>query len=312
VRAGAASAPGGVRLGAVLADSVLHLSYPLAFAAGVVSFLSPCVFPLAPGYLALLSGQAGNQDPGEAPVPSSRGATQRGSDGGSRDAGTGPGALLATATGGGGAVATAVAAAPARAQARPASPTRAPLMLNGVAFVLGFSLVFVALFYVLSALDVTVLGEHQRIVDGVAGGIVILLALQTLGVFRWAPLMRDARIHRLPRSRGTFGAFLLGLTFAAGWTPCIGPQLGAILTVASRGDFTGLPVMLAYCLGLAVPFLAIAALADRLQGVIRGINRHIGAVNIVAGALLLVFGVLLLTNQFTFFNRLSPQSPFDL
>lgn len=286
----------------MLADSVLHLSYPLAFAAGVVSFLSPCVFPLAPGYLALLSGQAGNQ------------AAGGGASGGRGESAGGPGAMLAmpSASGGGVALATAITPAAAEAPTAMARPARAPLMLNGVAFVVGFSVVFVALFYVLSALDVTVLGEHQRIVDAVAGGIVVLLALQTLGVFRWAPLMRDVRLHNLPRSRGTLGAFLLGVTFAAGWTPCIGPQLGAILTVASRGDFTGLPVMLAYCLGLAVPFLLIALLADRLQGVIRGINRRMGVINIVAGALLLVFGVLLLTNQFTFFNRLSPQSPFDL
>lgn len=272
----------------MLADSVLHLSYPLAFAAGVVSFLSPCVFPLAPGYLAFLSGTAGRAEE-ETTV------------------GSGPGAMLATAGGG---VATATATA-AVAVARPARRD-APVMLNGVAFVLGFSVVFVAFYYVLRALDVTVLVQHQNIVDYVAGGLVILLALQTFGVLRLGLFMRDARIHRLPRTRGTPGAFLLGLTFAAGWTPCIGPQLTAILAVAGQGDFTGLPVMLAYCLGLAVPFLALAALADRLQGPIRAVNRHMGVVNLVAGGLLLVFGLLLVTNQFTFFNRFGPQSPFDL
>jgi cytochrome c-type biogenesis protein len=266
----------------VLADAVIHLSYPLAFAAGVVSFLSPCVFPLAPGYLAFLSGRAGQaQLDGEAP----------------RYAGSGPGALLATA---------------GTATAAPARSARVPLMLNGVSFVLGFSAVFIAFFYVLRALNVTLLLEHQRAVTLVAGAIVVVLALQTLGLFRMRPLLRDRRIHALPQSRGAVAAFLLGVTFAAGWTPCIGPQLTAILAVAAQGDFTGLPVMLAYCLGLAVPFLAIAALADRLQGLIRSLNRHMGVINMVAGALLLVFGLLLLTNQFTFFNRFSPQSPFDL
>jgi cytochrome c-type biogenesis protein len=233
----------------VLAETVFHLSYPLAFAAGVVSFLSPCVFPLAPGYVAFLSGQASE---------------------------------------------------------------RMHLLLNGAGFVLGFSAVFVAFFYVLRALNVTLLVEHQSAVNVVAGLIVVLLALQTLGVLRWRFLMRDQRVHELPRGRGFFSAVLLGVTFAAGWTPCIGPQLTAILAVANQGDFTGLPVMLAYCLGLAVPFLLIALLTDRLQGVIRGINKRMGVVNVVAGALLLVFGLLLITNQFTFFNRFSPQSPFDL
>lgn len=262
----------------MLAAGVLHLSYPLAFAAGVVSFLSPCVFPLAPGYLAFLSGNVED-------VPA--------------EAGSGPGAMLASTGAGGGA---------AIAVRRP----RLPLLRNGVAFVLGFSTVFIAFFYVLRALDVTVLIEHQSLVSAVAGAIVVVLALQTLGVLRWTPLMRDRRVHVLPRSRGMGGAFLLGLTFAAGWTPCIGPQLAAILAVAAQGDFTGLPVMLAYCLGLAVPFLALALLADRLQGAIRAVNRHMRIVNLVAGSLLLVFGLLLLTNQLTFFNRFSPQSPFDL
>jgi len=261
----------------VLADAnLVHLSYPLAFAAGVVSFLSPCVFPLAPGYLAFLSGTAGDSVDG---------------------AGAGPGAMLASTT----------------ADTPSAPPTaRAPLLRNGIAFVLGFSAVFIAFFYVLRALDVTVLVEHQRIVNVVAGAIVVVLALQTLGVFQSTLLMRERRVHLLPRSRGMAGAFLLGVTFAAGWTPCIGPQLAAILTVASQGDFTGLPVMLAYCLGLAVPFLLLAVLADRLQGTIRAVNRHMRIVNLVAGGLLLVFGLLLVTDQFTFFNRFSPQSPFDL
>jgi cytochrome c-type biogenesis protein len=259
----------------VLADaSLVHLSYPLAFAAGVVSFLSPCVFPLAPGYLAFLSGTAGD----------------------AVETGSGPGAMLAD---------TPPAVAPRRTP-------RAPLLRNGVAFVLGFSAVFVAFFYVLRALDVTVLVEHQRIVNLVAGAIVIVLALQTLGVVQSTLLMRERRVHLLPRSRGMVGAFLLGVTFAAGWTPCIGPQLAAILTVAAQGDFTGLPVMLAYCLGLAVPFLLLALLADRLQGALRAVNRHMRIVNVVAGCLLLVFGLLLVTDQFTFFNRFSPQSPFDL
>lgn len=274
----------------MLADAVIHLSYPLAFAAGVVSFLSPCVFPLAPGYLAFLSGRAGQEQLDEPPAAAPA-------------SGAGPGAMLASD----GATATAVRATPAAVPA-----ARVPLLLNGVCFVLGFSAVFIAFFYVLRALNVTLLLEHQRAVTLAAGAIVVVLALQTLGLLRLRPLLRDRRIHALPQSRGALAAFLLGITFAAGWTPCIGPQLAAILAVAAQGDFTGLPVMLAYCLGLAVPFLAIAALADRLQGAIRAVNRHMGVVNMVAGALLLVFGVLLLTNQFTLFNRFSPQSPFDL
>jgi cytochrome c-type biogenesis protein len=262
----------------VIASSVLHLSYPLAFAAGMVSFLSPCVFPLAPAYLAYLGSRAG--EPAEAQAVGA--------------AGEGPGAAVAVAV-------------------RPgAVATRVPVIANGAAFVAGFSAVFIGFYYVLRALDVTVLATHQRAVDIVAGSIVIVLALQTLGVLRIGALMREVRIHRLPERGGLVGGLLLGVTFAAGWTPCIGPQLSAILSVAQDGRFDGLPVMVAYCLGLAVPFMLLAALTDRLQGPIRAVNRHLGVVNLIGGALLLVFGVLLLADRFSVFSHFAVQSPFDL
>jgi cytochrome c-type biogenesis protein len=239
-------------------------SYPLALLAGMLSFLSPCVFPLVPAYVAYLSGTASQP------------------------------ALLAAAVPGGSVTA----------------PRRAPVVTSGIAFVLGFSVVFVALFYVLRAFEVTLLIRHQREVNFVAGLLVIVLALQTTGLLRIGSLMRERRFHLTPRT-GIAGGFLLGVTFAAGWTPCIGPQLAAILQLAV-GGFGGLPFMLVYCLGLGIPFLLVAALTDRLQGPIRSLNRHLGAVSLVAGILLLIFGILLLTNQFTFFNRFSAQSPFDV
>ena len=145
-----------------------------------------------------------------------------------------------------------------RRVARPAV-LRVPVLGNGVAFVAGFMVVFIALFYVLQALEVTFLLHHQVAVNRVAGAVVIVLALQTMGVFRIPLLMRDWRIHRAPLAGGgSLGAFLLGITFALGWTPCIGAQLGAILQLAVTGDFGGLPFMLVYCAGLAVPFLVVA------------------------------------------------------
>ena len=250
----------------LVADLTLHLSYPLAFLAGLASFLSPCVFPLLPAYLAYLGGNAGQ--------------------------------------------AVAAVAAPGPGSAR-AMPQRAPLLANGVAFVVGFSTVFVTFFYLFSALDVTLLRGHQRIVNAVAGAIVVVLALEVLGVLRIGLLMRERRAG-LRAAPGMPGAFLLGVTFAAGWTPCIGPQLTAILAVAAQHEFGGLPVMLVYCLGLAVPFLLSAALADRLQGTISALNRHMGVVTRVAGVLLLVMGVLLMTNRLTSISGAAPQSPINL
>ncbi|MDQ2961072.1 MAG: cytochrome c biogenesis protein CcdA, partial [Candidatus Dormibacteraeota bacterium] len=191
------------------------------------------------------------------------------------------------------------------------SSTRVPVLGNGVAFVAGFVVVFIALFYVLQALEVTFLLQHQLAVNRVAGAMVILLALQTMGVIRIPLLMRDWRIHSVPMG-GTLGAFLLGITFALGWTPCIGAQLGAILQVAVSGDFAGLPFMIVYCAGLAVPFLLVAVLADRMQNVIRAVNRRMGIINIAAGILLLGFGLLLLSNEITVLNQFAFQSPFNL
>ena len=239
-------------------------SVPLAFLAGLVSFLSPCVFPLIPAYAAYLGGRAG-------------------------------GSALATADG------------PALEE----NAVRVPVIANGIAFVAGFSLVFIAVYYVLQVLDVTVFIRNLQLVNAIAGGLIIVLALQTLGVLRFGFLARDRRLHMTP-VYGAPGAFLLGLTFAAGWTPCLGPQLAAILTVAQNRDFGGLPFMVLYCMGLAIPFLVLAVLADRSQGFIRAVNRHLGVINLVCGAALLLFGLLLATGRITVLSTLSFQSPFNL
>jgi cytochrome c-type biogenesis protein len=193
----------------------------------------------------------------------------------------------------------------------PATIARSPtVLLAGAAFVLGFSTVFVGFFYILQALNVLFFVHQRRLVDVVAGIIVIILGLQTLGIIRWAPLFRERRLHPT-MGRGLPGAFVLGITFAAGWTPCLGPQLGAILSLTAAG-FAGLPFMLVYCLGLAVPFLAVAALTGRAASLLRSINAHMRLISIVGGLVLLLFGALLLTDNFTYFNRFAGQAPFDL
>jgi cytochrome c-type biogenesis protein len=271
-------------------------SVPLAFLAGLASFLSPCVFPLVPVYAAYLGGRA------SAGVPAAVGA---GSGAGGAALGA-PGLRSAALAGAGGDVSTV-------GYPRRRTSLRVPVLGNGVAFVAGFMVVFIALFYVLQALEVTFLLQHQVAVNRVAGAVIIVLALQTMGLFRIPFLMRDWRFHGAPLAGGgSVGAFLLGITFALGWTPCIGAQLGAILQLAVSGDFGGLPFMLVYCAGLAVPFLIVAVLADRMQGTIRAVNRHMGVINIVAGLLLLGFGFLLISNEITVLNQYSFQAPFNL
>ncbi len=238
-------------------------SLGLAFLAGLVSCLSPCVFPLLPGYVAFLGRQA-------VTIPATVGGA--------------PGPAHLTA--------------------------RMPVVAAGTAFVLGFSTVFVLFFYVLQALDILVFVHQRRLVSLIAGIAVVILALQTLGVLRLGLLFRERRVH--PHAPpGIPGAFVLGVTFAAGWTPCLGPQLGAILSLTATG-FAGLPFLLVYCAGLAVPFLAVAVLAERASPVLRALNRHMRVINVLGGLVLLLFGILLLTNNFTFFNRFGTQSPFNL
>jgi cytochrome c-type biogenesis protein len=240
-------------------------SIPLAFLAGLVSFLSPCVFPLMPAYAAYLSGRAGQP-------------------------------ALASASGG---TVTTVS-------------SRSSAMTTGVAFVIGFSVVFIAEYYLLEGvLAITVFQRNLDLVNRIAGAIIMVLALQTMGVLRFGWLERERRFH-IGVSSSAAGGLLLGLTFAAGWLPCLGPQLGAILTIAQNREFGGLPFMVLYCLGLAIPFLLVAVLADRLQGVLRSINRHLRVISIVAGAILFVFGLLMATGQLTVLSGLSFQSPFNL
>ncbi len=242
------------------------MSVGLAFLAGLLSFLSPCVFPLVPVYAGYLSGRV-------------------------------------VAEPGGGA-ATADAAHPA--------PRRSAALSNGLAFVVGFSIVFVVLYYVFSALAVSVFTAHRNAFNIVGGAITIVFALQMLGVLRIPALTREFRALRRSPLPGLAGSFLLGVGFAAAWSPCLGPQLGAILTLAQNGNFGGLPFMLLYCAGLAVPFLAVAALAQRARGALRAINAHMNLVSLVSGSLLLAFGILLITGRITLLSTIAPGSPFDI
>lgn len=213
----------------------------VAFAAGVLSFLSPCVLPLVPSYLAYVGGSA--------------------------------------------------------------EAKRAVLIRNALAFVLGFSLVFIALGAGASALG-SLLRTNQRALTLGGGVLVILFGLVMLGVIKLPWLYRDTRMQYSGETRTPLGAVLLGMAFAAGWTPCIGPILGAILTMAgAAGTLTaGVGLLAVYALGLAVPFLAAALLLDPFMRFSRRFRRFLPWVERVAGALLLAAGILMVTGLYTVLN----------
>ncbi len=233
--------------------SVLGLG--VAFAAGVVSFASPCCLPLVPAYLSYMVGATGNGAAG-----------------------------------------------------------RRTAFSHGLAFTAGFSLVFVALFLLLGALGAVV---DRRVFSIVGGALLVVMGLQTAGVINIRALWRDTRVMPTmgsglamaggtgtftlgaPQVRPGYGRSLaFGTLFAAGWSPCIGPILGGILglATASASVATGTVLLLAYAAGLAVPFLAIALGASWVARRLTWVGRHHQAVSWVTGALLVVLGVLMLTN----------------
>lgn len=243
---------------AVVSDGSLLLAAGVAALAGLISFASPCVLPLVPGYLAYVAGLSG------------------------ADTATPPGREdRPPATAGGGAVAV----APARERQRVA--------VGALLFILGFSAVFVSFGALFGGLGRLLL-EWAPLLTRLMGIVTILMGLTFLGGMHW--LQRERRITRRPPA-GLAGAPVLGVVFGLGWTPCLGPTLSAVnalaYTEASAGR--GAVLGLAYCLGLGIPFLLVALGARRALSLSSRARRHAPTVMRVGGVLLIALGVLLVT-----------------
>ncbi len=176
-------------------------------------------------------------------------------------------------------------------------------MLPAMCFVLGLSTVFLLLGFTASAFGAFFL-QNQLLFARIAGVVVVVFGLHFLGVFRIPILDREARFEAGDRGGSTFGAYVLGLAFAFGWTPCIGPQLGAILSIAaSEASISrGTTLLAVYALGLGLPFLLVAAFTGRAMGLMNRMKRHMKTIERVMGSLLLVVGVAMLTGGFTRFS----------
>lgn len=196
---------------------------------------------------------------------------------------------------------------------------RARVMANAVAYVLGFSLVFVLLGVALGAAGALV--ETGELVSGnrfwlvrIGGALLVVLGLHQLGIIRIPMLDRERRVDagRLPAGQLT-SSFVVGVTFGAGWSPCVGPILGAILTMAAgQGSIERAALLLAvYSSGLAVPFLLAALAWGWSQGAIRAMNRHLGAVTTVSGGVMVAVGAIMILGLYQqFFARLVALSPW--
>jgi cytochrome c-type biogenesis protein len=240
-------------------DTVLNGSLlaalPLALLAGLVSFLSPCVLPLVPGYLSYITGLTG-ADLAETPEPAD-------------------GEPLAQ---------------PRRVRRRAA--------LGALLFVGGFSVVFVSAGALFGAVG-RVFSEQSTVITRVLGVVTIVLGLAFMGALQRIPFFsREFKFHRLPAT-GLAGAPLLGILFGVGWTPCAGPTLTAVNSLAySTGTAgRGAILSLAYCLGLGLPFVGAALAFERSMSAFAVVKRHYALVTRLGGAFLVVIGVLLVTGQ---------------
>jgi len=235
------------------------VSLAAALVAGLVSFVSPCVLPIVPGYLSFISG---------------------------------------------------VNVAQFREGGAPRELVRR-VALTSLAFVLGFSTVFVALGAAATYVG-SLLQEHKRTLGMVGGVVIIVLGLHTAGIFRIPWLLAEKRANVQSRPLGLLGAYVVGLAFAFGWTPCIGPILGAILLYASQQDTVGQGVVLlaAYSAGLGIPFLLSALAVNWFFKAFSRLRSSMRAVEVVSGVLLIGVGVLLVTDRLTliaqYFTKMFP------
>ncbi|SEK38891.1 cytochrome c-type biogenesis protein [Pacificibacter marinus] len=227
-----------------LFDATLLPAMLVALAAGIASFISPCVLPIVPPYLAYMSGIS---------------MGELTDDRGTRKA-----------------------------------------IVPALMFVLGLSTVFLFLGFTASFLGSFFL-QNQVLLSRISGGVIIILGLHFLSVFRIPILDREARLDAGDQGGSSFGAYVLGLAFAFGWTPCIGPQLGAILSIAAtEGSVTrGTALLGIYAIGLGLPFLLSAIFITRAMSVMNRLKRHMGLIEKVMGALLVFVGLMLLTGAFS-------------
>lgn len=235
------------------------VSYIAAFAGGFLSFISPCVLPLIPGYLSFVSGVSMDEfRSGSATVASKR-----------------------------------------------------RLIAASLAFVAGFSLVFIALGASASAIGAFLM-NRLPLLGKVAGVLIIVFGLHTMGVFRLRVLDTEKRVQTQRKPAGLIGAMLVGVAFAFGWTPCIGPILGTILVMAGRKETIseGVALLTVYSAGLGIPFLLTSLAMNRFFSASARIRRHYHAIEVASGVLLIAIGVLIFTNQFTIIARyLEPYLP---
>jgi cytochrome c-type biogenesis protein len=223
-------------------DGTTTLGLLIAFTAGLLSFLSPCVLPLIPSYVTFITGMSLDE----------------------------------------------------------VQSARRTALVHSLLFIVGFTLIFLALGATASVLGRMLLSAREWI-SRIGGALIILFGLYLLGTFNVQALGQERRVHLATKPMGYLGTVLVGVAFGAGWTPCIGPILGSILIYTSNAADLGrgLVLLLMYSLGLAIPFLVAALAINRFLAAFTHFRSAMIWVNRIAGVLLILIGALLLTNYFT-------------
>lgn len=224
------------------------VSYLLAFSAGLLSFLSPCVLPLVPAYITYITGSAVSE------------------------LNTGKARLFA--------------------------------LYKSLGFVLGFSIIFIAMGASITSLGKFLIKNHEMF-RKVGGTLIVLFGIHITGIFKIKTLYYEKRIIPFEKLGKNISSVFIGIAFAAGWTPCVGPILASILIYAGSMETISMGIMLLaiYSLGLAVPFVLTAYAIGSLSGYFRKISRYLNAISTASGVLLIIMGVLIFTNKVSILSR---------
>lgn len=219
-----------------------HISILLAFSAGLLSFLSPCVLPLVPAYISYLTGSSIDE--------------------------------------------------------LKAGKTKLFTLYKSLGFVLGFSIIFI-----LMGVSITSLGKllitHKDVLRKIGGALIIVFGLHTIGIFRIKLFYREKRFLYFDKIKGPFSSVIMGMAFATGWTPCIGPILSSILIYATSMDSInkGMLLLIMYSIGLAVPFILTAMVIEGFSEQFKKFSKYLPIISIISGVLMIIMGIMIFTNK---------------
>jgi cytochrome c-type biogenesis protein len=258
---------------------VVEINVVVSALAGAGSFFSPCILPILPAFISYLSGTTLHE-------------VQNSNNNSSNTITTTTAAAAATSGG------SAAAAAAAKQSLTVKRSTRLNIFLNTVYFVLGFSLVFAVLGVILNSVLVTVGIGFQSALQSIGGVVIILFGAYLILSTKLRRLNFEKKMTKLPRFKTSYiTSFVFGAAFAAGWTPCVGPILGSTFTLAATAPGAAYNSLLAYSLGLGIPFLITGAFFSQATGLIRRMVKYLKYFNPIMGAVLIILGILVFTNQ---------------